>query len=53
MVRLTAPMTVGIISLMLLGLVDAYFVGQLGTAQLAALLGTLDDTLTSMEAAWL
>lgn len=44
MVRLTAPMTVGIISLMLLGLVDAYFVGQLGTAQLAALAFTLPVT---------
>ncbi len=44
MLRLTAPMTVGIISLMLLGLVDAYFVGQLGTAQLAALAFTLPVT---------
>lgn len=44
MLRLTAPMTVGIISLMLLGIVDAYFVGQLGTSQLAALAFTLPVT---------
>lgn len=37
LVRLTAPMIAGIISLMLLGVVDAYFLGQLGTEQLAAL----------------
>ena len=37
LVRLTLPMIGGIIALMMLGLVDAYFVGQLGLNQLAAL----------------
>ncbi|MBQ0721346.1 MAG: MATE family efflux transporter [Gammaproteobacteria bacterium] len=35
--RLTVPMIGGIIALMAVGIVDAYFVGQLGTASLAAL----------------
>jgi len=35
--RLTMPMIGGIIALMAVGIVDAYFVGQLGTASLAAL----------------
>ncbi|RLA39514.1 MAG: MATE family efflux transporter, partial [Gammaproteobacteria bacterium] len=35
--RLTAPMIGGIIALMLLGIADAYFIGQLGLNQLAAL----------------
>ena len=35
--RLTVPMIGGIIALMAVGIVDAYFVGQLGTAPLAAL----------------
>lgn len=39
--RLTLPMIAGIISLMLLGLVDSYFVGKLGLDELAALGFTL------------
>lgn len=35
--RLTVPMIAGIISLMLASLIDAYFLGQLGTPELAAL----------------
>jgi putative MATE family efflux protein len=35
--RLTAPMVGGIIALMIMGIVDAYFVGQLGLNELAAL----------------
>ncbi len=35
--RLTTPMVGGIIALMALGIVDAYFVGQLGLNELAAL----------------
>ena len=35
--RLTVPMIGGIIALMAVGIIDAYFVGQLGTAPLAAL----------------
>ncbi|MEH6544142.1 MAG: MATE family efflux transporter [Porticoccaceae bacterium] len=41
LLRLTLPMIAGIISLMLLGLVDSYFVGQLGLDELAALGFTL------------
>ena len=41
LVRLTLPMIAGIISLMLLGLVDSYFIGQLGLDELAALGFTL------------
>lgn len=37
LVRLTVPMIGGIIALMVVGIIDAYFVGQLGTAPLAAL----------------
>lgn len=37
LLRLTLPMIGGIIALMMLGIVDAYFVGQLGLNQLAAL----------------
>ncbi len=37
LLRLTLPMVGGIIALMMLGIVDAYFVGQLGLNQLAAL----------------
>jgi len=37
LLRLTVPMIGGIIALMAVGIVDAYFVGQLGTAPLAAL----------------
>jgi putative MATE family efflux protein len=35
--RLTAPMVGGIVALMIMGIVDAYFVGQLGLNELAAL----------------
>ena len=37
MVRLSAPMVWGILAVMSIGVVDTYFVGQLGTDQLAAL----------------
>lgn len=37
LVRMTLPMMLGIVSLMLFNLADLYFVGQLGTDQLAAL----------------
>ena len=37
LLRLTLPMIGGIIALMAVGIIDAYFVGQLGTAPLAAL----------------
>lgn len=37
LVRMTLPMMVGMVSLMLFNVVDSYFVSQLGTAQLAAL----------------
>ncbi|MEZ0151687.1 MAG: MATE family efflux transporter, partial [Candidatus Reddybacter sp.] len=43
--RLTVPMIGGIIALMAVGVVDAYFVGQLGTAPLAALGFVLPITL--------
>lgn len=36
-VRLSVPMAVGILAIMMMNLVDAYFVGQLGTQQLAAM----------------
>ena len=36
MVRLTIPMIFGIVSLMLLGAVDMYFISMLGTTELAA-----------------
>ena len=36
MFKLTVPMVLAIVSMMLLGVVDAYFVSRLGTAQLAA-----------------
>ena len=36
MVRLTIPSILGIISMMLMGLVDTFFISRLGTAQLAA-----------------
>ena len=42
--RLTAPMIGGIIALMILSIVDAYFIGQLGLNQLAALGFTLPIT---------
>lgn len=37
LLRLTVPMIGGIVALMAVGIIDAYFVGQLGTAPLAAL----------------
>ncbi len=36
MIRLTWPMVFGIVSTMLLGVADAYFIGRLGTTELAA-----------------
>lgn len=36
MVRLTIPSILGIVSMMLMGLVDTFFISKLGTAQLAA-----------------
>ena len=45
LLRLTMPMIGGIIALMAVGIVDAYFVGQLGTAPLAALGFVLPITL--------
>jgi len=36
LVHQTLPMTVGVAAIMSVGLVDAYFIGQLGSAQLAA-----------------
>ncbi len=35
--RLTAPMTLGILGMLVFNLVDTYYVGQLGTVELAAL----------------
>lgn len=46
MLRLTAPMTLAIISMMLLGVVDSYFVSLLGTRELAAVSFTLPVTFT-------
>lgn len=37
MVRLAGPMALGIVAIMAMNLVDTYFVGQLGTDQLAAM----------------
>lgn len=34
--RLSAPMTVGVLSIMLVGLADSFFLGQVGEAELAA-----------------
>ncbi len=37
LVSQTLPMTIGVAAIMSIGLVDAYFIGQLGSAQLAAI----------------
>ena len=37
LVRMTTPMVLGIISILVLGLVDAWFISRLGTAELAAI----------------
>ena len=37
LIQLTAPMLLGLIALLAFNLVDAYFIGQLGTAALAAI----------------
>lgn len=44
--RLAGPMTIGIIAVMSVALVDTYFVGQLGTTQLAALSFSFPVTLS-------
>ncbi|MDA3955619.1 MATE family efflux transporter [Oceanispirochaeta sp.] len=44
--RLTAPMTMGILGIIIFNLVDTYFVGQLGTVELAALSFTFPVVLT-------
>lgn len=44
--RMTLPVMGGIITLMLFNLVDAYFIGQLGTKQLAAVTFTFPVTFT-------
>lgn len=49
--RLTLPMIAGIISLMLLGVVDSYFVGKLGLDELAALGFTLPVTSAAQSIA--
>lgn len=43
--RLAGPMTIGIIAVMSVALVDTYFVGQLGTRQLAAISFSFPVTL--------
>ncbi|EGG99068.1 putative multi antimicrobial extrusion protein MatE/Na+-driven multidrug efflux pump [gamma proteobacterium IMCC2047] len=50
MVKLTIPMLLAIISMMLLGLVDSYFVALLGTGPLAAVSFTLPVTFTVISA---
>ena len=50
LVKLTAPMTLAIISMMLLGVVDSYFVSLLGTTELAAVSFTLPVTFTVFSA---
>lgn len=37
LVKQTAPMIIGVAAIMSIGLVDAYFIGQLGSAELAAI----------------
>lgn len=51
MVRLTIPMIFGIVALMLVGVVDAWFVSMLGTDQLAALGFSLPVTLAVVSTA--
>lgn len=51
LVRMTAPMMLGIVSLMLFNLVDTYFVGQLGTEPLAALGFTFPVSFTIVSLA--
>ncbi|QEN08696.1 MATE family efflux transporter [Oceanispirochaeta crateris] len=46
LVRLTRPMTMGILGMIIFNLVDTYFVGKLGTVQLAALSFTFPVVLT-------
>lgn len=46
LIKLTLPMLLAIISMMLLGLVDSYFVSLLGTRELAAVSFTLPVTFT-------
>ena len=45
LVRLSAPMLLGILSMMSFNLIDTYFVGQLGTLPLAALTLTFPVTM--------
>ena len=44
--RMTIPVMGGIVTLMLFNLVDAYFIGLLGTEQLAAVTFTFPVTFT-------
>lgn len=46
LVKLTAPMVLAIVSMMLLGVADSYFVSLLGTQELAAVSFTLPVTFT-------
>ena len=50
LVTQTAPMILGVAAIMSIGLVDAYFIGQLGSAQLAAIsfIFPISVALTSM-----
>lgn len=51
LIRMTLPMMVGMVSLMLFNVVDSYFVSQLGTAQLAALGFTFPVSFTIISLA--
>ncbi|WP_027856153.1 MATE family efflux transporter [Marinobacterium jannaschii] len=51
LVRMTLPMMMGIVSLMLFNIADVYFVGQLGTAPLAALGFTFPVTFSVVSLA--
>nr|WP_239112502.1 MATE family efflux transporter [Halomicronema sp. CCY15110] len=46
LIKLTLPMMWGLLALITFNLVDTYFVGQLGTAQLAAMSFTFPVVLT-------
>ena len=50
LVRLTGPMIFGILGLTIFNLVDTYFVGLLGTNELAALSFTFPIVLTFFNA---
>lgn len=51
LIRMTLPMMLGIVSLMLFNVADIYFVGQLGTTQMAALAFTFPVTFSIVSLA--